>query len=127
MTQKKILAVDDANTVLMMEQLILREAGYAVVTARDGEEAITKAREERPDLIVMDVVMPKLDGFQACRRIRDEHPALPIIMMTTKGTPVNRAAGQDAGCSAYLTKPIDRPAFLAQIATLLGDGAADGQ
>jgi CheY-like chemotaxis protein len=70
MARKKILLVDDAETILMMERMILNKAGYELITAKDGQEAVAKATAERPDLILMDVVMPRMNGFEACKQIR---------------------------------------------------------
>src|SRR5512132_3464765 len=87
MERKKILLVDDSNTILMMERMILTKGPYVLVTASNGEDAVAKARTEKPDLILMDVVMPKVDGFEACRQIRRDTSTstIPIIMVTTRG------------------------------------------
>src|SRR5438067_11357819 len=109
MNRKKILLVDDSATILMMERMILNKGPYDLVTATNGEEAVAKALHERPDLILMDVVMPKMNGFDACRRIRQEDPirATPIIMVTTRGEVQNRETGFESGCNDYVTKPIN--------------------
>ena len=123
MAQKKILMVDDSKTVLMMEQMMLRNGGYDLVTAADGAEGVEKALRELPDLILLDVVMPNMDGFEACRRLR-EHPetkATPVIMVTTRGEPVNVEKGYEVGCTDYVTKPINGVELMAKIRTLLGD------
>lgn len=123
MAQKKILMVDDSKTVLMMEQMMLRNGGYELVTATDGAEGVEKALRELPDLILLDVVMPKMDGFEACRRLR-EHPetrATPVIMVTTRGEPVNVEKGYEVGCTDYVTKPINGVELMAKIRTLLGE------
>jgi CheY-like chemotaxis protein len=85
--RKTILLVDDSSTILMMEKFILRNDPYAVITASNGEEAVRKAAAEKPDLILLDVVMPRMSGFEACRLIRDneELKHIPIIMVTTRG------------------------------------------
>ena len=87
MARKKILLVDDSSTALMMEQVILSRKNFELVVARDGEEAVAKSVSERPDLILMDVVMPKMNGFEACRRIKSEPSTkdIPIILVTTRG------------------------------------------
>jgi DNA-binding response OmpR family regulator len=105
----KILLVDDANTVLMMERMMLKEAGYDVITARDGEEGVAAALAQRPDLILLDVCMPKMDGFEACRRLRANEATkkIPIIMVTTRSESQNLRAGYEAGCNEYLTKPFN--------------------
>ena len=123
MTRKKILLVDDSNTILMMERMILTKGPYDLVTAANGEEAVTKALAERPDLILMDIVMPKMNGFDACRRIREQEPikATPIIMVTTRGELQNVETGFESGCNDYVTKPINGAELMAKLKTLLGD------
>jgi DNA-binding response OmpR family regulator len=120
---KTILLVDDSNTILMMEKLVLKQAAYKVVTACNGEEGVRRALLERPDLILMDVVMPKMDGFEACRRLRQEEATkdVPIVMVTTRGEPVNVETGFESGCSDYVTKPIDALELLAKLRNLLGE------
>ena len=87
MSRKKILMVDDAATILMMEKMFLSKEPYDLITAKDGQEAVEKAESERPDLILMDVVMPKMDGFEAVRKIRENEATkmIPIIMVSTRG------------------------------------------
>ena len=121
--RKKILLVDDSNTILMMERMILTKGPYDLITANDGEEAVEKALSERPDLILMDVMMPKLNGFDACRRIRDEEAigGTPIIMVTTRGEVQNVETGFESGCNDYVTKPINGAELMAKLKTFLGD------
>ena len=123
MSRKKILLVDDSNTILMMERMILTKGPYELVTASNGEEAIVKAAAEQPDLILMDVIMPKMDGFEACRRIRENEGTrnTPIIMVTTRGEAQNVETGFDSGCSDYVTKPINGPELLSKLRNLLGE------
>ena len=106
----KILLVDDSSTTLLMEQMLFdRYTKYNLVTARDGQEAIQKALAEEPDLILMDVVMPKMDGFDACREMRKlkKLQRVPIILVTSRGEPTNVEIGFASGCNDYLTKPIN--------------------
>jgi len=122
MDRKKILLVDDSNTILMMEKMILTKGPYTMVTANNGEEAVAKAESENPDLILMDVVMPKMDGFEAVRRIRQITTIanVPIIMVTTRGEEHNVETGYDAGCTDYVTKPIDGSELMAKLRNYLG-------
>ena len=122
MDRKKILLVDDSNTILMMEKMILNRGPYTMVTASNGEEAVIKAAAEIPDLILMDVIMPKMDGFEACRRIRQLSAvaAVPIIMVTTRGEEHNIETGYQAGCTDYITKPIDGIELLSKLRNYLG-------
>jgi CheY-like chemotaxis protein len=122
MTRKKILLVDDSSTALMMEQVILSRKNFDLVVARDGEEAVEKSVSEKPDLILMDVVMPKMIGFEACRRIKSE-PAtknIPIILVTTRGEAENVETGYASGCNDYVTKPINSLELLTKLGDFLG-------
>jgi len=124
MSRKKILLVDDSNTILMMEKFILRNGPYELVTASNGEEGVRKAAEHQPDLILLDVIMPKMGGFEACRLIRsnEETKSIPIIMVTTRGEAANVEAGWANGCTDYVTKPINSIELLAKVRNFLGDG-----
>lgn len=115
--RKKILVVDDSATTLMMEKMILRRGPFDLVTASDGVEAVEKATAEHPDLILMDVVMPRMTGFEACRALRgrDETSAIPIILVTTRGEGANVETGFASGCTDYVTKPIDAVELLAKV------------
>jgi len=126
MKRKKILLVDDSSTILMMEKFILRNGSYEIVTASDGEEGVRKALELRPDLVLLDVIMPKMGGFEACRRLREEEATrtTPIIMVTTRGEATNVESGWTAGCSDYITKPINSIELLAKVRNFLGDEVA---
>ncbi|HVI92473.1 MAG TPA: response regulator [Anaeromyxobacter sp.] len=122
MVRKKILLVDDSSTVLLMERMILSKSQYDVVTAKDGVEGVEKAVAEKPDLILMDVVMPRMDGFEACRKLReqDDTKAIPVIMVTTRGELASVETGYAAGCNEYVTKPINGLELLAKVRSCLG-------
>ncbi|HEY0142479.1 MAG TPA: response regulator [Thermoanaerobaculia bacterium] len=119
--KKKILLVDDSQTVLLMEKMILSKGPYTLVTANNGEEAVARATAEKPDLILMDVVMPKMNGFEACRALREKAIDAPIIMVTTRGEEPNVETGYASGCSDYITKPINGPELLAKLRGFLGE------
>lgn len=123
MPRKKILLADDSTTALMMEQAILAKGAYDVVVARDGRAAVQMAVDEAPDLIILDVVMPRMDGFEACRELRrlESTRTTPIIMVTTRGEPQNIETGYEAGCSDYVTKPINGPELVSKVRDLLGE------
>ncbi len=127
MKRKKILLVDDSNTILMMEKFILRDQSYEIVTASDGEEGVQKAILHRPDLILLDVIMPKMGGFEACRRLRENDLTrnTPIIMVTTRGEAANVENGWTSGCSDYVTKPINAIELLAKVRNFLSDSAGE--
>lgn len=123
MSRKKILLVDDSATVLLMERMILSRSSYDLVTAKDGLEGLEKAKQEKPDLILMDVVMPRMDGFEACRQLRagGDTREIPIIMVTTRGELKSVESGYESGCSDYVTKPINGVELLSKVRNLLGD------
>jgi DNA-binding response OmpR family regulator len=122
MDRKKILLVDDSSTVLLMERMILSKSDYDVVTAKDGQEGVEKALSEHPDLILMDVVMPRMDGFEACRRLREQNATkeIPVIMVTTRGELSSVESGYASGCNDYVTKPINGLELLAKVRSCLG-------
>lgn len=123
MPRKKILLVDDSSTILMMEKFILRNDPYILITASNGEEAVRKAAAELPDLILLDVIMPRMSGFEACRLIRDNAALkeVPIIMVTTRGEAANVETGWLVGCTDYVTKPINSVELLAKVRSLLSE------
>lgn len=123
MAQRKILLVDDSETVLMMERMILEKESYQVVMARDGQEGIAKAVEVKPDLILMDVVMPNMNGFEAVKWLRqmEETKSLPIVMVTTKSEMESMETGYVSGCSDYVIKPIDSLELLTKVKNLLSE------
>lgn len=108
--EQKILLVDDSSTTLLMEEMLFRQhTNYELVLARNGEEAVQTAIAETPSLVLMDVIMPKMDGFAACREMR-KHTSLkrvPIIMVTSRGESCNVEEGFESGCNDYVTKPIN--------------------
>ena len=121
--RKKILLVDDSMTALMMNRMLLSKCGCDIVTARDGREAIDRAFAERPDLIVMDIVMPQMNGFEACKRLRASPVtrATPILLGTTRGEAESIATGFASGCTDYVTKPVNSVELLSKIKAYLGD------
>jgi len=118
-----ILVVDDEPPILDLVRFTLEDADVQVVEASDGAEALILARRIKPDLILLDVQMPRLDGFEACRQLRRE-PALartPIVMLTAAGQEADRARGREAGADEYLTKPFSPLALLALVEALVPD------
>ena len=117
MTRKKILVVDDSKTALFMVAMILKKEPYELLTANDGQQALEVAAAEHPDLILMDVIMPRKTGFEACRELkqRDDTKAIPVILVTTRGEEENVEAGFESGCNDYLTKPINAQELLAKV------------
>jgi CheY-like chemotaxis protein len=124
--KKKVLLVDDSNTVLLMEKMILAKGPYELVTARDGVEGVAKAKSEKPDIILLDVMMPNLDGLSACAAIRADPDTahIPIVMVTTRGEEQNIETAFRNGCTDYVTKPINGLELLTKLQNILGSAAA---
>ena len=124
MAVKKILVVDDSPTDRQFMLETLAKRGYQVVTAESGEDAIVKAKAELPDLILMDVVMPGLNGYQATRTITrdDATKHIPVIMCTSKGADTDKIWGMRQGANDYLVKPVDAAQLLAKIQQISAAG-----
>ena len=120
-TPPRILIVDDNPTNVKVLATRLGAEGYEIVTAADGEEGLAAARAQTPDLILLDVMMPKLDGFEVCRRLRADasYPFTPIIMVTAMADSRDVVAGLEAGGDEYLTKPVDHAALAARVRSML--------
>jgi len=119
---KKILVVDDEQNIIKVLQARLEAEGYEVVTASDGEEALQKVGTEKPNLIILDIMMPKIDGFEVCRRLkRDEtFQHIPVVMLTALGQAANIKEGMEKGADAYIAKPFNTVALLGIIQGLVG-------
>ena len=117
---KRILIIDDSPTERHILSELLVSGGYEVSTAESGEEGIERAKQIKPDLVLMDVVMPGTNGFQATRALsRDEATKdIPVIICTTKNQETDKLWGMRQGAHDYVTKPVDGPALLAKIAAL---------
>ncbi|OGO14703.1 MAG: DNA-binding response regulator [Chloroflexi bacterium RBG_13_68_17] len=115
---KTILVVDDEPRYLRLMEVNLNTEGYKVITAPDGQQAIDRTAAEKPELILLDVMMPVMDGFTACERIR-EFSAVPIIIITAKGEERDRVRGLDAGADDYIVKPFSAQELLARVRAVL--------
>ena len=124
----RILIVDDSPSQLMGIRRIVEKLGHEALTAEDGAAGVEAAKRELPDLILMDVVMPNLNGFQATRSISREASTkhIPVILVTTKDQDTDRMWGMRQGARAYLTKPFSEEELSEVIAANLGAGAPDG-
>jgi two-component system response regulator MprA len=118
-----ILIVDDEPGIREVIASSLEFEGYAVRTAPDGRTALAEVERSRPDLVLLDVLMPGLDGLTACRRLRAQDPHLPVLMLTARDLTGDRVAGLDAGADDYLAKPFELDELLARVRALLRRGA----
>jgi class 3 adenylate cyclase len=120
-TPARILVVDDNPMNVDILESCLAFHGYEIVTATDGEAALASAREQEPDLILLDVMMPKLDGLEVCRRLKADPslPFMPIILVTARAESKDVVAGLEAGGDEYLTKPVDQDALVARVRSML--------
>jgi DNA-binding response OmpR family regulator len=119
---KRILLVEDDPAVLRAVSYILGKEGYEVLTATNGLDGLSKAKGESPDLLILDVMLPGIDGYEVCHRLRSEPQTaqLPILMLSAKGQAADKATGLGVGANEYLTKPVERLALLGRVEALLG-------
>lgn len=117
----KVLVVDDSWTDLTLIATPLRESGFDVITAVDGDEAIEKVLQERPQCVVMDIILPKQNGFQICRRLKsmEQSRDIPIILISSKNTPLDKRWGMQQGAEMYLTKPFNKDELVASVRSVI--------
>ncbi|HIV85296.1 MAG TPA: response regulator transcription factor [Candidatus Monoglobus merdigallinarum] len=111
---KKVLIVDDEKSIVDILKLNLKNEGYMVCSASDGEEAVKRAEKEKPDLILLDVMLPSMDGFSVCKKIR-ETSTVPILMITAREEEVDKVLGLELGADDYITKPFSVRELLARV------------
>ncbi len=118
---RKILVVDDEAVLVETIAYNLEQAGYQVLTAADGGSALEAARRETPDLVILDLMLPEMDGLEVCRQLRREHntATIPIMMLTAKGDEIDKVVGLEVGADDYVTKPFGRRELLARVRALL--------
>ncbi len=116
-----LLVADDEDNILISLEFLFKRAGYTVLVARNGREALEQAREHAPDLIMLDVMMPELDGFSVCQALRAEprFAQTPIVMLTAKGRDADRVKGKALGATDYVIKPFSTRELLARVRKLL--------
>jgi len=121
---KRILVIEDDPASLRLMQYILEHKGYEVLTAVNGLDGLKKARSEEPDLVILDVMLPGMDGFDICYHLRAEPQTakLPILMLSAKAREVDRDTGLKVGADYYITKPVDPAEIISSIETLLAQG-----
>ena len=118
MANEKILVVDDDQNICELLRLYLTKEGYQVTLASDGEDALAKYGQVKPDMVLLDVMMPRLDGWEVCRRIRKEGDT-PVIMLTAKGETFDKVLGLELGADDYIVKPFDSKEVVARIKAVL--------
>lgn len=114
-----ILAVEDERSIRKLLRLYLDEAGYTVTEAADGAEALAKMRTGGIDLVLLDLMIPEIDGLEVCRRIRADHPSIPIIMLTARDDEASRVTGLEMGADDYVTKPFSPRELVARVKAVL--------
>ncbi len=122
MAKGKILVVDDEIYIVHILDFSLGMEGYEVLTALDGEQALEKARAEHPDLVVLDIMMPKLDGYETCKMLKADPKTkdIPVILLSAKGRNVDQKVGFEVGADDYITKPFSPRKLVERINTILG-------
>ena len=122
MAKGKILVVDDEIYIVHILDFSLGMEGYEVLTALDGEQALEKARAEHPDLVVLDIMMPKLDGYETCKMLKADPNTkdIPVILLSAKGRNVDQKVGFEVGADDYITKPFSPRKLVERINTILG-------
>lgn len=123
--KKRILLVDDEPDVVKVVKFRLEENNYEVLVAVDGQEALEKARKENPDLIILDLMLPKMDGYKVCRMLKfdEKYKHIPIIMFTARGQDLDKKVGYDVGANEYIIKPFESQVLLGKIKDLLAESS----
>jgi len=118
----KVLVIDDSNTIRRSAEMFLRQAGYEVILAEDGFDALAKISDHQPQVIFVDIMMPRLDGYQTCSLIKHNKVfrSIPVIMLSSKDGLFDRARGRIVGSEHYLTKPFTKDELLSAIETHIG-------
>ncbi len=120
----KVMVIDDSKTIRRSAETLLKKVGYEVVTAVDGFEALAKIAVNKPDIIFVDIMMPRLDGYQTCALIKNNQSfkSTPVIMLSSKDSIFDRARGRIVGSEKYLTKPFSKEDLINTITTYVGQG-----
>jgi DNA-binding response OmpR family regulator len=119
--KSRVLVVDDEPNILLSLEFILEEEGFDVATATDGEEALEAARRFSPDIVLLDVAMPRRDGYEVCRLLKQAGGNTPkVVMLTAKGQPLERRKGLEVGADAYVSKPFHAEELVRTMRSLLG-------
>jgi len=123
MAKKKILVVEDEKDMTETLAFRLESNDYEVVKAYDGQEALEKVRKEKPDLIILDLMLPKIDGYKVCRMLKfdEKYKSIPIIMLTARAQETDKKMGEEVGADAYITKPFESRDLLEKIKRFVGE------
>ena len=124
--KKKILAVDDESSILDLLKFNIEKEGFTFVSASDGEEGLQKVISETPDLVLLDVMLPKIDGLTVCRKIRQEGINIPVIMLSARSEEIDKILGLEIGADDYITKPFSTRQLIARIKANLRKSEQDG-
>jgi DNA-binding response OmpR family regulator len=121
MKKGKVLVVDDEVNITQILEFSIGAEGFEVITAQNGEEAVEKARREQPDLIILDVMMPKIDGYEACRILKANPLTrnIPVVLLTAKGRDIDKRLGMEVGATDYIVKPFSPNRLIERINQLL--------
>lgn len=121
MKKNRIMIVEDEESLLKLESILLSARGYKVTGVMDGRTALEEINTEKPDLVLLDIMLPSLDGFEVCRRIKEnpETSAIPVVMLTARKNSQDHAHGLEAGADAYITKPFKSAQVIDTIESLL--------
>ncbi len=123
---KTILVVDDEKDMVFGLQMMFEAQNFKVLTAYDGQEALDKAREERPDIIILDVMLPKIDGYRVCRMLKfdEKYKKIPVLMLTARTADAEKRTGFEVGADAYIVKPFNQQELMDKIVALLNQKPA---
>ncbi len=119
--KKRILLVEDEKDLVEVVKIRLEASGYEVLTAADGQQALDKARAQKPDLIILDLMLPRVDGYKVCRMLKfdEKYKHIPVIIFSARAQEADKKLAQEVGAEAYITKPFEPQALLAKIEELL--------
>ena len=121
--KKRILIVDDESSMVEMVKMRLEANNYEVLAAYDGQSGLETAKKEKPDLIILDLMLPRIDGYKVCRMLKfdEKYKMIPIIMFTARAQETDKKTGEEVGADAYITKPFEAQILLGKIKELLGE------
>ncbi|WP_440995849.1 response regulator transcription factor [Arhodomonas sp. SL1] len=121
---KHVLVVDDEPNIVLSLEFLLEQAGFTVTTTDNGEDALAAAREQRPDVVLLDIMLPGTDGYEICQTLRDdpELAEVPVIMLTARGREIDREKGISLGADDYIVKPFSTSEVVERVRRIAGEG-----